>query len=172
MSFHSVLSRLSAAVLLAGLMVAGPAAHAGDAGLMVSDAWVRLAPTSLKTHGGYLTIMNHGKETQELTSASSENYQSVQMHVSRIENGVATMQRLESVEIPAGGAAEFQPGGLHLMLLGAKKPLQEGGTVPIHLGFGSGATLDVEARVIKGAPMSNGGMMHMDHGGHDGAATN
>jgi len=32
-----------------------------------------------------------------------------------------------SVDIPAGGRVAFHPGGLHVMLIGIKQPLQEGG---------------------------------------------
>ena len=140
-------------------------AHADDTGLMATGAWVRFAPATLKTHGGYLTISNHGEQPQELVGASSENYATVMVHLSQVVDGIATMQHLESVEIPAGGKAEFKPGGLHLMLMGPKKPLEKGGMVPIRLTFRSGATLDVQAMVMAGAP-DGAAMKEMDHSAH------
>lgn len=134
--------------------------------LSVTDAWVRLAPPALKTHGGYLTIRNEGAEPDELISASSDHYGEVQMHVSRMEGGIATMEQLASVEIPAGGKVAFQPGGLHLMLVGPRKPLELDAMVPVRLRFRSGATLDVQAKVLLGVPEES--MCSHNGGAHGG----
>jgi copper(I)-binding protein len=143
-------------------------ALAADNGLAVSNAWIRMAPPVLKTHGGYFTITNQGHHAKELVEASSPNYEAVELHVSRVENGVATMQRLESIEIPAGGKIEFKPGGMHLMLLSAKKPLAPGAMVPIQLGFRDGSELTVKAMVMKDAPEGASQMKEMDHSEHGG----
>jgi hypothetical protein len=154
-----------AAMLTVVIGLAGPAARADESGLTISDAWVRMAPPTLKTHGGYLTLTNHGKEPKELISVSSDNYGEVQIHLSKIVDGVATMQRMESVEVAPGKTVEFKPGGLHLMMLSAKKPLEKGKTVPITLRFRSGETIECEAMVSMSAP--DGEMMEMDHTGHE-----
>jgi copper(I)-binding protein len=79
------------------------------------------------------------------------------------------MQRLDSVEVPAGGKVEFAPGGLHLMLIGPKAPLAEGAAVPITLSFRSGAEIAVEAKVLAKPPAAAGAG---DHGGmHHGHKT-
>lgn len=159
---------LTAFLLSFTSLTSTPPARASDTGLMAAGAWVRLAPPTLRTHGGYLTISNHGAEPQELVGASSDNYEMVMLHLSQVVDGVATMQHLESVEVPAGGKAEFKPGGLHLMLMGPKKPLETGGMVPIRLTFRSGATLEVQAMVMAGAPDAAAAkeMDHSAHGGH------
>jgi copper(I)-binding protein len=171
MPFLKLPARLLAAALLSIVVLSSALpANASDTGLMASGAWVRFAPATLKTHGGYLTISNHGAEPQELVGASSENYEMVMVHLSQVVDGVATMQHLESVEVPAGGKAEFKPGGLHLMLMGPKKPLEKGGMVPIRLTFRSGATLDVQAMVMAGA-LDAAATKDMDHGAHGGHKT-
>ena len=160
------LSKLVAALLFSmTALTASLPAKADDSGLIATGAWVRLAPPTLKTHGGYLTISNHGKEPRQLIGASSPDYEMVMLHLSQVVDGVATMQHLDVVEIPVGGKAEFKPGGLHLMLMGPKKPLEEGGMVPIRLSFASGATLDVQAMVMAGAPDEAAGK-EMDHDAH------
>jgi len=166
MPFFRIARNAAMALAMLGSMIIGiQIAVAMDDGLKVSDAWVRMAPAALKTHGGYMTIMNHGNEPQELVGASSPNYEDVQLHISKVEDGVATMQHLESIEVPAGGMAEFKPGGLHFMLMKAKAPLEKGGMVPITLTFRSGETVAVKAMVMAGAP-DGGEMMEMDHSGH------
>jgi copper(I)-binding protein len=163
---RTILNLAIAAILSAAAVLGSPAASAHEDGLSASDAWVRMAPPVLKTHGAYLTITNHGADPGDLIGAASGNYGEVQMHLSQIVDGVATMQRLESVAIPAGQTVEFKPGGLHFMLIGAKAPLEEGKSVPITLSFRSGETIGVEAMVMKSAP-SGGDTKEMDHSGHE-----
>lgn len=146
------LRNLIVAGLLAAAALAGPSAGAHESGIKISGAWVRMSPPTLKTHGGYLTIANHEPEPKELIGASSPDYGEVQIHHSQIVDGVATMQRMESIEIAAGKTVVFKPGGLHLMLVSAKKPLENGGVVPITLSFRSGETISVEATVMTSAP--------------------
>lgn len=170
MSLRTTLRTVIAAFALLALP---QAALAAPDGLKVSDAWVRFAPPVLKTHGGYFTLTNSGAEPQELIAATSTAYDRVELHESRVANGVATMQRLESIEVPAGGKVEFMPGGLHLMLIGPKAPLAEGASVPLTLSFRSGAEIAVEAKVLAKAPGAGGAADHggvdhgkMDHGHH------
>lgn len=161
----------AAIIILVGLLAASPAFS--ESGIKINDAWVRMAPPTVKIHGGYLTIVNETGETQELVDAYSEGYESIEIHISRVEHGIAKMQRLESLKIPAGGKAEFKPGGMHLMLLGAKKPLEHGALIPIRLGFRKGIKLEFEAIVINNGPDGSAppdDMMKMDHSGHGGRA--
>jgi copper(I)-binding protein len=59
-----------------------------------------------------------------------------------------TMRPVEGgLEIPAGGAVELKPGGLHLMLIGLKAPLSEGGNVPLTLVFDNGMRVDAALSV-------------------------
>lgn len=172
MHFRNLARNAFIAVAFLGLsMASGQSAIAAEDGLTVSSAWVRMAPPVLKTHGGYFTIANKSHHPQELVKASSANYEVVEMHMSRVVDGVATMQRLESIEIPAGGKIEFKPGGMHLMLLGAKKPLEPGAMVPIKLGFRDGSELAIEAMVMKDAPEGASDVKEMDHSGHGGHKT-
>ena len=60
------------------------------------------------------------------------------------------MERVDSVEIKAGEAVRLEPMGLHIMLIGLKRPLKKGSEVPITLTFRDGSTVTVTARVGKG----------------------
>jgi copper(I)-binding protein len=67
----------------------------------------------------------------------------VEVHNMSMDGGVMTMRPVEGgLEIPAGGAVELKPGGLHLMLIGLKAPLTEGGSVPLTLVFDNGERID------------------------------
>lgn len=135
-------------------------AWAGD--LQVQDAWVRHAPPVIKQHAGYFTLHNTGTKPRSLISVSSKSYQHAMLHASKTENGIATMQHLAQVTIPAGGKVMFAPGGLHVMLMQPVSPLQVGDHVPLVLTFANGETLPVMAMVKK----DNGGMGHHMHHKH------
>jgi copper(I)-binding protein len=52
-----------------------------------------------------------------------------------MEGDVMRMRQLDAIELPAGKAVEFKPGGLHLMFMDLKAPLAAGATVPLTLRF-------------------------------------
>lgn len=138
-----------AALLFAGaapFLRAAPAAApsaAASAPVQVSDAWARWLPSGLPA-GGYLTLSNPGATDVILTGASSPDYAMVHLHESYTnDNGASAMRMVSQVRIPAGGKVQFRPGGLHLMLMRAKRKLAPGDTVTVELHFAGGARLDV-----------------------------
>jgi len=62
--------------------------------------------------------------------------EAAEVHLSKMdENGVMSMERQESVSVPARSAVEFKPGGLHVMLIDLKNDLQIGDAFEITLVF-------------------------------------
>ncbi len=59
------------------------------------------------------------------------------------------MRQVKAIEVPVGGEARLEPGGLHVMLIDIKAPLKEGQAVPLTLGFEDGSSKTVEARVVR-----------------------
>ena len=131
-------------VMLASFLLPLPAL-AGD--LMVSDAWVPTAPPSASTHAAYISLHNLSSTPRTLIKISSENYGMVHLHESKETDGVSTMSMLHQIEIPAGGMLMMKPGGLHVMLMGAKSAVEEGAIVPLVLEFANGEQLKVDAEV-------------------------
>lgn len=70
-----------------------------------------------------------------------------ELHAHIEENGVMKMRPVENITIPAKGNAELKPGGLHVMFMKIKDPMEEGQIVPVTLKFQSGQTLDLEVPV-------------------------
>lgn len=142
-------------VLFAGLAVAlafiaGAPAQAADNNIKVEDAWIPMAAPSIKVHAGYFTIKNGGDTAQELVAAECDSYEKAELHISRVTDGVATMDHVAQVAIPAHGDVKFAPGSLHVMLVGAKAPLAEGAKVELRLVFADGSKVPVSAVVKKG----------------------
>ncbi len=104
-------------------------------------------------HGGggnsaaYMRLVNNGSVADALVGASTDVAKVVEIHNMTMENGVMRMFPVEQIEIPAGGTAELQPGGFHVMLIDLNKDLNAGDTVDLTLKFASGKEINVAAPV-------------------------
>jgi len=131
-------------------------------GLVVRDAWIPEAPSVVPMHAGYLALKNLGPRDRRLVHAASPAYARVEIHVSRVADGVATMQPLAQVTVPAGETVRFAPGGLHLMLMRPQRDLKVGDRVALTLRFDDGTEIAATATVRPA------GHRHEGHGhGHD-----
>lgn len=138
------------------------AQEASAAELTIKRAWSRVAPAGAPVLGGYLSITNDGDQADRLMAVSSPISDDVQIHVSAINDGVATMRQVtDGVAIPSGETVEFEPGELHLMLLNPKSRFGEGEKIPLTLTFEKAGRLDVELVVARSPPeVAN---EHQDH---------
>ena len=101
---------------------------------------------------------------RERVSAESPDYQRVELHSSSVKNGVNEMRGLERVAVPANNRVTFEPGGLHLMLIGPKRPRAVGDRVRIVLRLQNGEPVEVSAIVRRRNAESPVG--HDHHGAH------
>lgn len=147
-----------AAVFAGAAVIAAPAAEAADNSLMVHNAWVQFVPGS-KVAAAYFSLMNHSNQARQLTGAECDSFEKAELHVSRVANGVATMAPVAQVDLPPMKTVKFEQGGLHVMLIGPKGQLADGGTVEIRLVFSDNSKLPVTATIKKAGA---GG----DHSGH------
>jgi copper(I)-binding protein len=76
-----------------------------------------------------------------------------------MQDGVMRMRAVEAVEVPAHGQVALEPGGLHVMLIGLKAPLEEGGSFPLKLVFANAGEVEVVATI---EDIAHGGAGH-DH---------
>lgn len=139
-------------ICLLVLAAAAPAVHAAErAAIDVVQPWSRPAMAGMNG-AGFMTLVNRGKAADALTGANSPLARKVELHRSSIAGGVASMQHVHRLAIPAGARVTFAPGGHHLMLIGLTKQLRPGDAVPVTLTFASGATKTVNFAVGSGAP--------------------
>ncbi len=130
---------------------AGDSAKPSRPALTVADPWVALAPPGARAHAAYLIVRNPGAETRTIVAAASPDYAGARLHATRIENGVVKMRHVERIEVPPGGAAAFEPGGRHIMLMSPGRVLAEGDSVRILLTLGDGETIAFAAEVKRRA---------------------
>lgn len=140
------MTRTLALILALAVPAAAPIAVAQPP-ITVTDAWVRAAPPTATMTAGYLTLHNRTGTEVVLTAVSSPQYEGVELHRSRIVDGVARMEPVESIAVPARGELVLAPGGLHLMLIGPREPAAEGDAVDLTLVFADGWQLDLAVPV-------------------------
>ena len=133
--------------LLLALSCAGTVA---EAELIVEDAWVREGPPNASVLAAYMLVRNLSDRDQTLVGVDSPAFQGVEIHRTEIRDGVARMLAQERLAIRAGADLVFEPGGYHLMLMGAMRPLRAGDTVTIVLQLAGGEEVLVTAPVSKG----------------------
>jgi len=126
------------------------AAPASVQGLAIGDPWFRALPGNLPA-GGYFTLRNSGAAKAMLTGAESPACGMVMMHKSENKGGMAGMDMVASVDVPAGGSVAFSPGGYHLMCMDPKPALKPGAKVPVTLSFQGGGKLMAEFAVRNAA---------------------
>jgi copper(I)-binding protein len=96
----------------------------------------------------YLTLKNDGSVDERLISASSDVAMTAELHAVNMVDGVMQMrQAVDGIELPAGETVRFEPGGLHIMLIGLTRALEPGDEFSVSLTFEHAAELTVRAEV-------------------------
>lgn len=135
------MNRISA-VALSSLLVAlcGPAV-ARDCAPQVRDAWIRLIPGGMPMQAGFGRIENLCPNPATIVSASSPAYGSVELHETRIVDGISRMRAVPELRIAPDDAAVLKPGGLHLMLMRPHAALTAGSKVAVQFELSDGRKL-------------------------------
>lgn len=158
------LSKLS---LVAVLLAAAPAAFAqadGTSKISVEQVWARATPAGAATGAVYMTLANKSDTADRLTAASSDVASKVQIHEMAVVKGIMQMKELaDGLPIPAGGSVTLKPGGYHVMLIGLKKRLIAGQTLPLTLTFAKAGTMSITIPIqaIGATEGGQGGMSGM-----------
>lgn len=117
-----------------------------ESGIDVHGAWSR--PARQGENGVvYFLLENHTAETHELIAAVSNAAEAVEIHESQMNGDVMQMHRLESVSMGPGAQVTFEPGGLHIMLIGLKQELKTGDQIELTLQFRNFDDLTIQVPV-------------------------
>jgi periplasmic copper chaperone A len=144
--------RLAAAVLFA-LVLSAPVA-ARDCRPQLREGWVRMPPSgmsmkSMPTMAGFGRIVNPCSTPATILSARSPSFASVELHETRIVDGVSKMRPVPSLRVAPDGAAILRPGGMHLMLMRPGSTLKAGSRIVVEFELSGGGTLLGEFEVRK-----------------------
>ncbi len=111
------------------------------------DAWSRATPPGAKNGVAYLVIKNSGAPDRLLdVTVDGAVAGEAQIHTHVHEGGMMQMNHLETLDLPTGETA-FEPGGLHIMLMGLSQPLKADQSFELTLTLENAAPVTVSVPV-------------------------
>lgn len=130
------------------LLASTAMAISAHAEVTVTDAWARGMVPGQKSTAAYLTLRS--TDDAKVVSVASPAGKA-RLHASMVMSGVAHMESLESLALPAGKSVQLKPGAEHVMLMDMPRPVHPGDSLPLALTIvdakGQRRTLDVKAVV-------------------------
>lgn len=126
--------------------------------LEITAAFIKSMTPGQPVGGGFVTVVNSGKADDRLVSVKPEaRADHVEIHEMKMDGDVMRMRKLaDGLPLPAGQTTEMQPGGLHMMFMGVKKPLAAGEKIKATLTFEKAGSVEIEIPVVD----LKGGMQH------------
>ncbi|MDO8713280.1 MAG: copper chaperone PCu(A)C [Polynucleobacter sp.] len=156
MKSNTLLKALLVSVIGFGVAGLAQAQNAKVGPLQIENAYTRATVPGQMAAGGFMKVENKGV-VDLLVSASSPAAGEVQLHEMAMEGNVMKMRQVKDIPVPAGGAVELKPGGMHLMFMNIKAPLVAGETIPVKLKFAKAG--EVEVKFPVNAMGAQGGAM-------------
>jgi periplasmic copper chaperone A len=123
--------------------------------LEIKAPWARATPGRAENGAAYLTIVS--PTADRLTAVSSPVAKKAELHTMSMEGGVMRMRPLPAIDIPAGQTVTLSPGGMHIMLLGLTRPLNQGQSFPLTLSFDRAGPRQVTVVIEKAGAVGPGG---------------
>ncbi|MDX2263739.1 MAG: copper chaperone PCu(A)C [Hyphomicrobiales bacterium] len=133
-----------AAVALLSTAVCAPAHDYKKGTLTIDHPWAR--PTAGKVGAAYFAVTNAGAD-DALIGVKTDMSNAAELHAHIHNAEIMRMRKVETVKTPAGATVKFEPGGLHIMLIGLKQPLIEGSSFPLTLVFEKAGEIPVDVKV-------------------------
>jgi len=143
-------------IMIAACGAASESKTSSEPQIKVMEPWSRPSPAMAGNGVVYMMLMNEGGADDALLSVETDTAEVAELHETKMEGDVMKMSPVAKVEIPAGGSAALEPGGLHVMLINLQQELVAGEKIKLTLNFEKSAPLTVEAEIRKmGAGMDN-----------------
>ncbi len=131
-------------------------------GLIVEQPWARASAGPAKAGAAYMTLANMGDKADRLIDVKSDLAARTEIHTHLMEGGVMKMIRVDGIDVEPGTPTTLQPGGLHIMFMGLKKPFAKGEKLPLTLVFEKAGAIQVQFVVQGvGAKAPEHDMQHM-----------
>ena len=116
-----------------------------QSGVEITEAWSPAAPPGAAAIAVYARIVMHQDDT--LLRVSSSKASAAEVHTTLEEGGMMRMRQLDKLDLKRGETVSFQPGGMHLMLMGVSEPLSPGAALDVTFHFANAGDVTVTAEV-------------------------
>ncbi|HEU0225977.1 MAG TPA: copper chaperone PCu(A)C [Steroidobacteraceae bacterium] len=103
--------------------------------LAVTDAWARTTPPGATMGAVYFKLHNGSGKSDRLLELKTLVTASASVHRTEIVEGMTRMREVSVLQVAPGEKLAFEPGGLHVMLMGLKGPLKQGQVFELALLF-------------------------------------
>ncbi len=113
----------------------------------IEHPWGRPTMGEMRTTALYMTIKNDTDISDVLLGVSTPIAEQAALHSTVLQEGIARMLPLDRLSIPAHAEVAFTPGKLHIMLMGIKKPLAKGDSIPLTLSFEKAGEKTIEVMI-------------------------
>ena len=154
--------------ILAGAAILTLAGCSDPPPLYVDGGYVRLNANPSAPSAAYFTI-HGGGDAVVLRDVTTEEAVRLEIHESAMKDGMATMAKVGTVDVPAKATVKFEPGGKHIMLWNVNQEAVADGKMSFTFIFSNGDRILVDAVVQKADGSAAGGALNaMDHGKHSG----
>lgn len=87
----------------------------------IKNATMPKLPPVSRTAAIYMTVENKGDKELEIVGVETDVAHHTMIHKTVEKDGMAKMEHLDSIRIPAKGNLELKPGSYHIMLMGLDK---------------------------------------------------
>jgi len=115
----------------------------------ITNAITPVRSDTQNIYAAYLNIKNNTSSNIELIGIRSESFNSIMLHQSSVENGIAKMRHMEKLIIPQKTQVKLEPNGKHIMLMGAKEKLWEKDHITLVLEFSNGSSIEQNVTLKK-----------------------
>lgn len=143
---RKIFSAIAAALLISTSLTScasstdsGASSDMKKAAVAVENGWVRVSEYSENVGGmtgAFGTFTNNTDAEVKILGGSAEIATMVEVHEVVMSGGKMLMQAKEGgIVIPAGESLTLEPGGLHIMLMGLKKPIATGDQITLTIDF-------------------------------------
>ena len=124
-------------------------------GPKVFDVWVKTTVPGATVSAAYMHIKS--ATPLKLVKAESSIAGIAEIHDMKMNAGVMEMKAIDALDIPADKLVDLQSGGLHVMLMKLKKPINKGDKVPLTLTFEGADKKPVVVKIDATAQEKNSG---------------
>ncbi|MDJ0751368.1 MAG: copper chaperone PCu(A)C [Woeseiaceae bacterium] len=85
--------------------------------LVASGVDIARPMPGMKMGAAYFVLTNNTDEPIRITSVTSPQFAAIEIHETRIEDGIARMREIDALVVPPRGTVTLERGGKHLMLM-------------------------------------------------------
>jgi protein SCO1/2 len=101
--------------------------------LVIENAWIRPAPPGVQSMAAYFDLRNNSDKDIVIVNSSSSAFSMTMIHSTVVEDGIASMNHLDELLVPANGKVSLAPMATHMMMIGPKRELSLGDSTEIEL---------------------------------------